>query len=59
MGPGELICLPAATIHSVANDSAEVTVSLHVYGHHINYNERSQFDPVACTESPYRVRVQA
>jgi predicted metal-dependent enzyme (double-stranded beta helix superfamily) len=59
VGPGELICLPAGCIHSVVNDTSDVSVSLHAYGRHVNFNERSQFDPVAGTESPYRVRVQA
>jgi predicted metal-dependent enzyme (double-stranded beta helix superfamily) len=59
VGPGELILLPANSIHSVVNDTDEVTVSLHAYGRHVNYNVRSQFDPDAHTESPYQVRIQS
>lgn len=58
VGPGELILLPSDSIHSVVNDTDEVTVSLHAYGRHVNFNARSQFDPEARTESPYQVRVQ-
>jgi predicted metal-dependent enzyme (double-stranded beta helix superfamily) len=59
VGPGELILLPAGSIHSVVNDTNDVTVSLHAYGRHVNYNARSQFDPDARTESPYQVRIQS
>ena len=58
VGPGELILLPSGSIHSVVNDTDAVTVSLHAYGRHVNFNARSQFDPQARTESPYHVRVQ-
>ena len=56
---GDVIALPSGTIHSVANDGERVSVSLHVYGVHVNYTERSQFDPDARTESVYKVRVAA
>ena len=59
VGPGELILLPSGSIHSVVNDTDAVTVSLHAYGRHVNYNARSQFDPATRTESPYQVRVQS
>lgn len=36
--------LPTA-IHSVRNDSTQIAVSLHVYGKHPNYTDRSQYDP--------------
>jgi hypothetical protein len=32
-----------------------VTVSLHVYGKHINYTVRSQFDPQARTAREFKV----
>jgi predicted metal-dependent enzyme (double-stranded beta helix superfamily) len=51
--------MPAGVIHSVLNDTDEVTVSLHVYGHHVNHTQRSQFDPETRTETPYKVRVAA
>lgn len=56
---GAVVAMPAGAIHSVRNESDEVSVSLHVYGLHFNHARRSQFDPEARTESPYRVRVSA
>ena len=56
---GEVIALPSGTIHSVANDGDRVSVSLHVYGLHVNHTERSQFDPDARTKTAYKVRVAA
>ncbi len=34
----------------------EVTLSLHVYGKHINFTGRSQFDPETNTETPFSVK---
>jgi hypothetical protein len=34
-----------------------MTASLHVYGMHVNHTERSQFDPVARTEAPFKVKM--
>jgi len=34
-----------------------VTVSLHMYGKHVNYTERSQFDLKNKTETPFVVTV--
>lgn len=56
-GPGEVVSLLPAQIHSVVNETREVTVSLHVYGKHLNYTGRSQFDPEARTELPFVVSV--
>jgi predicted metal-dependent enzyme (double-stranded beta helix superfamily) len=53
LGPGEVLTLQPDTIHSVINDSESVTVSLHVYGMHVNHTERSQFDPERHTEKPF------
>ena len=58
-GAQELLVMPAGVIHSVWNDGADVSVSLHVYGRHINHTDRSQFDPAARTAAPYKVRVAA
>jgi predicted metal-dependent enzyme (double-stranded beta helix superfamily) len=49
---GEVVAMPAGTIHSVANDTDAVTVSLHTYGMHVNHTDRSQFDPEAKTATP-------
>jgi predicted metal-dependent enzyme (double-stranded beta helix superfamily) len=45
-------------IHSVTNETDEVTVSLHVYGKHLNYTGRSQFDPDARTDMPFIIKQQ-
>jgi predicted metal-dependent enzyme (double-stranded beta helix superfamily) len=59
VGAGDVIALPSGTIHSVTNEGDRVSVSLHVYGRHVNHTERSQFDPVARSETAYKVRVAA
>jgi len=58
-GADELLVMPAGVIHSVWNDTGGVTVSLHVYGRHINHTERSQYDPASRSEKPYKVKVAA
>jgi predicted metal-dependent enzyme (double-stranded beta helix superfamily) len=55
--PGEVVAMPTGTIHSVWNESSRVTLSLHIYGRHINYTGRSQFDPDKRTETPFILRV--
>ncbi|HEU0204957.1 MAG TPA: cysteine dioxygenase family protein [Burkholderiaceae bacterium] len=55
-GPGEVLAMPAGTIHSVRNDSDRITLSLHVYGKHINHTQRSQFDPDQRIEKPFIVK---
>jgi predicted metal-dependent enzyme (double-stranded beta helix superfamily) len=56
-GPGDVLAMPAGTIHSVWNDTDRMTASLHVYGMHVNHTARSQFDPAARTEAPFKVKV--
>ena len=51
---GDVLAMPTGTIHSVANDTDSITLSLHVYGRHLNYSPRSQFDVDKQTESPRR-----
>jgi predicted metal-dependent enzyme (double-stranded beta helix superfamily) len=55
-GPGEVLAMPDGTIHSVHNDTDRVTLSLHVYGKHINHTQRSQFDLQQHIEKPFIVR---
>jgi predicted metal-dependent enzyme (double-stranded beta helix superfamily) len=57
-GPGEVVSFLPDDIHSVVNETGQVTVSLHVYGKHLNYTGRSQFDPERNTESPFIVKQQ-
>lgn len=42
------------TIHSVANDTPAITLTLHVYGKHLNFGPRSQFHVEKHTESRRR-----
>lgn len=54
---GEPIIMFPDTIHSVVNETSEITVSLHVYGTHINYTGRSQFDVERNVETPWTVKL--
>ncbi len=45
IAPGDVICNLERDIHSVRNESEDVTLSLHVYGKHINHTSRFGFDP--------------
>src|SRR4029434_8035572 len=56
-GTGDVLMMPAGMIHSVRNESDQVTLSLHVYGKHVNFTERSQFDPDKHTETPFIVKL--
>lgn len=57
-GPGEVVSFLPESIHSVVNESDRVTLSLHVYGKHLNYSTRWQFDPVAKRERPIVLRIR-
>jgi predicted metal-dependent enzyme (double-stranded beta helix superfamily) len=57
-GPGEVVSFLPDDIHSVMNESEQVTVSLHLYGKHLNYTGRSQFDPGTKAVSPFMVKEQ-
>jgi predicted metal-dependent enzyme (double-stranded beta helix superfamily) len=52
---GDVVALPNGAIHSVHNDTDRVSVSLHIYGRHVNHTRRSRFDPAQRTAVPYRV----
>jgi len=58
LGPGDSVHLLPDEIHSVRNDTDKVTVSLHLYGRHINHTQRSKFDPAADREEPLVVEVR-
>jgi predicted metal-dependent enzyme (double-stranded beta helix superfamily) len=53
LGPGDVLTLQPDSIHSVINESDTVTVSLHVYGKHVNHTTRSQFDVDRRTEREF------
>ncbi len=55
-GAGDVVTFMPDSIHSVVNDTDRVTVSLHVYGKHVNYTTRSQFDPARRVEQEFKVK---
>jgi predicted metal-dependent enzyme (double-stranded beta helix superfamily) len=57
-GPGDVLTLLPGAIHSVVNDTAQVTVSLHVYGYNLNLAQRSQFDPAHDREMPVTLTLE-
>ena len=56
-GVGEVVAMPAGAIHVVWNESDAVSVSLHIYGKHVNFTQRSQYDMEKKTETPFVVKV--
>ena len=57
-GPGDVLTLLPGAIHSVVNDTSQVTVSLHVYGYNLNLATRSQFDPERDLEQPVSLKLE-
>ena len=55
---GAVVALPTGAIHGVLNETERTTLSFHVYGKHLNYTGRSQFDPERKTEKPLIFRTQ-
>lgn len=55
---GKVSCLLPEDIHMVWNQGHDISLSLHVYGKHINHTGRSQFDPEAKTEERFVVTVE-
>ena len=58
VGIGEAIGLLTGEIHSVENQGSETTLSLHIYGQHLNHTGRSQFDPDSDSEFPFLIETQ-
>ena len=56
-GPGDLICMKNGGIHSVRNDSDAVTLSLHTYGRHVNYTERSVYGPENNSAEAFKLKI--
>jgi predicted metal-dependent enzyme (double-stranded beta helix superfamily) len=54
---GDVVAMTSSTIHAVWNKNDNVTLSLHIYGKHINYTGRSQFDLEAQTEAPFILKI--
>lgn len=59
VGPGQVLTMLPPEIHSVTNDTADVSLSLHVYGVHPNYTARSQFDPSTSRVQAFRFKQQS
>jgi predicted metal-dependent enzyme (double-stranded beta helix superfamily) len=55
---GDVVALLPEGIHSVDNETSGITLSLHVYGKHLNYTGRSKFDPVLNIETPFILKEQ-
>ena len=55
VGAGDVVAMRSGVIHSVRNEGIGISVSLHIYGRHVNFTGRSQFDPETQRETPYRV----
>lgn len=53
--PGEVIAITPDIIHSVHNPGDVTSVSLHIYGRHINHTNRSKFDTERRTVEPFVV----
>ena len=57
VGLGQISCVLPEDIHTVWNYTDKVSLSLHTYGKHINFTDRSEFDPEAKTEKQFIVTV--
>ena len=57
-GAGDVLAMPRGMIHSVWNETDVVTISLHIYGKHINHTGRSQFDLGRKSETPFIVKME-
>ena len=53
---GEVVAMLPGEIHTVRNETDAITLSLHTYGKHVTFNERSQFDPEKHTATPFLVK---
>ncbi len=58
VGLGQISCVLPEDIHTVWNYTDKVSLSLHTYGKHINFTDRSEFDPEAKTEKQFIVTVE-
>jgi len=53
--PGAIVAMDGEVIHSLHNDSSDVSVTLHLYGHNVDFTDRSKYDPRLLTIAPYRL----
>lgn len=55
---GDVITMKTGEIHSVENETDEITLTFHVYGHHLNHTGRSQFDVEKNLEIPFIIEMK-
>ena len=55
---GDLVCMKTGGIHMVQNETDKVTLSLHTYGKHINFTERSQFNLETNEKKDFKIDVR-
>ena len=54
---GEVVAIPSGRVHIVWNETENITLSLHIYGKHINFTGRSQFDLATQIETPFVINL--
>lgn len=59
IGPGDVTAFLPDAIHSVVNEGANPSVSIHVYGRHVNHTERYAFDPEQRRATPLTIRIRS
>ncbi len=57
VAPEDVLAMPSGMIHRVWNAGETTTLSLHVYGRHINYTGRWQFDLEKRSRAPITLKV--
>lgn len=59
IGPGDVAAFLPDAIHSVVNEGKDRSVSIHVYGRHVNHTERYAFDPVHKRATPLTIQIKS
>ena len=52
---GSAVAMVTGEIHSVENRTDRTSISVHVYGRHVGFIDRSQFDPETNVQEPFQV----
>ncbi len=52
---GSAVAMVTGEIHSVENRTGRTSISIHVYGRHVGFVDRSQFDPETNVREPFQV----
>ncbi len=55
---GELVCMKTDGIHKVTNETERMMLSLHTYGRHVNYTNRSRYDLDSNEKKEFIVRIE-